>query len=148
MQSPASRQLFQWTKKSRSNNPRSTVTVTESIYYYLRVLYARAGQPYCVNHDVMISKLSKEEMINIIWKKVSAKTDTVEQKKNASVERPSAPNRPHASAERTFSRCFAESHGYKFDRSTVTILAPVVLWAKRWNTISFSMTCSARALSA
>src|SRR3974390_3067790 len=49
-------------QKSRSNNPRSTVATVTEIYDYLRVLYARAGQPYCTNHDVPISKLSKEEM--------------------------------------------------------------------------------------
>src|SRR5665213_3655286 len=53
-------------QKSRSNNPRSTVATVTEIYDYLRVLYARAGQPYCVNHDVPIVRLSKEEMIKMI----------------------------------------------------------------------------------
>ena len=61
-------------QKSRSNNPRSTVATVTEIYDYLRVLYARAGQPYCTNHDVPISKLSKEEMIGLIQKRVQAKT--------------------------------------------------------------------------
>jgi excinuclease ABC subunit A len=61
-------------QKSRSNNPRSTVATVTEIYDYLRVLYARAGQPYCINHDVPISKLSKEEMIGLIQKRVQAKT--------------------------------------------------------------------------
>ncbi len=60
-------------QKSRSNNPRSTVATVTEIYDYLRVLYARAGQPYCVNHDVPISKLSKEEMIGMVMKRISAK---------------------------------------------------------------------------
>src|SRR3990167_9477742 len=38
-------------QKSRSNNPRSTVATITEIYDYLRVLYARAGQPYCIHHD-------------------------------------------------------------------------------------------------
>src|ERR1700688_630364 len=88
-------------QKSRSNNPRSTVATVTEIYDYLRVLYARAGQPYCIHHDVMISKLSKEEMINIIWKKVSEK----------------APKTDAA----------GKIMGVEFDRSTVTILAPVVV---------------------
>src|SRR6201998_4169453 len=50
-------------QKSRSNNPRSTVATVTEIYDYLRVLYARAGQPYCIHHDVPIVRLSKEEMI-------------------------------------------------------------------------------------
>ena len=91
-------------QKSRSNNPRSTVATVTEIYDYLRVLYARAGQPYCVHHDVMISKLSKEEMINIIWKKVSEK----------------APKTDAA----------GKIMGVEFDRSTVTILAPVVVGRK------------------
>ncbi|KND47308.1 MAG: excinuclease ABC subunit A [Parcubacteria bacterium C7867-004] len=62
-------------QKSRSNNPRSTVATVTEIYDYLRVLYARAGQPYCVNHDVAIEKLSKEEMIRIVQEHVKARTD-------------------------------------------------------------------------
>jgi excinuclease ABC subunit A len=61
-------------QKSRSNNPRSTVATVTEIYDYLRVLYARAGQPYCTNHDVPISKLSKEEMIGLIQKRITEKT--------------------------------------------------------------------------
>jgi excinuclease ABC subunit A len=61
-------------QKSRSNNPRSTVATITEIYDYLRVLYARAGQPYCVNHDVPIEKLSKEEMIKLILMRSEAKS--------------------------------------------------------------------------
>lgn len=53
-------------QKSRSNNPRSTVATITEIYDYLRILYARIGKPYCINHDVPIEKLSKEEIIKII----------------------------------------------------------------------------------
>ncbi len=59
-------------QKSRSNNPRSTVATVTEIYDYLRVLYARAGQPYCVNHDVPIIRLSKEEMIKMILARIIA----------------------------------------------------------------------------
>lgn len=61
-------------QKSRSNNPRSTVATVTEIYDYLRVLYARAGQPYCIHHDVPIEKLSKEEMIGMVLKRVADKT--------------------------------------------------------------------------
>lgn len=69
-------------QKSRSNNPRSTVATVTEIYDYLRVLYARAGQPYCVNHDVPIVRLSKEEMIkmvmtNIEKRRAQTTTETV-----------------------------------------------------------------------
>ncbi len=60
-------------QKSRSNNPRSTVATVTEIYDYLRVLYARAGQPYCVNHDVPIVRLSKEEMIKMVFSRIESK---------------------------------------------------------------------------
>ena len=63
-------------QKSRSNNPRSTVATVTEIYDYLRVLYARAGQPYCIHHDVPISKLSKEEMIRLIMARIAKKGAT------------------------------------------------------------------------
>src|SRR3989338_1560252 len=59
-------------QKSRSNNPRSTVATVTEIYDYLRVLYARAGQPYCIHHDVPIVRLSKEEMIKMVFGRVEA----------------------------------------------------------------------------
>src|SRR6185437_340122 len=67
-------------QKSRSNNPRSTVATITEIYDYLRVLYARAGQPYCVNHDVPIVKLSKEEMIKLILMRTEAHSKPEEPK--------------------------------------------------------------------
>lgn len=57
-------------QKSRSNNPRSTVATITEIYDYLRILYARVGQPYCLHHDVPIRRLSKEEMMRIVTDKV------------------------------------------------------------------------------
>jgi excinuclease ABC subunit A len=90
-------------QKSRSNNPRSTVATVTEIYDYLRVLYARAGQPYCINHDVPIIRLSKEEMIRMVWSRVSAKTETAQGNKVMGVE---------------------------FDRSQVVVYAPVVVGRK------------------
>lgn len=63
-------------QKSRSNNPRSTVATVTEIYDYLRVLYARAGQAYCIHHDVPIVRLSKEEMIKMVFARVEAKRKT------------------------------------------------------------------------
>ena len=57
-------------QKSRSNNPRSTVATITEIYDYMRILYARVGQPYCLNDDVAIEKLSKEEILKIILRSV------------------------------------------------------------------------------
>jgi len=95
-------------QKSRSNNPRSTVATVTEIYDYLRVLYARAGQPYCIHHDVPIIRLSKEEMIRMIWDRVLAKT-TVPSKKAGEVE---------------------NVMGIEFDRTQVVIYSPVVVGRK------------------
>ncbi len=59
-------------QKTRSNNPRSTVATITEIYDYLRVLYARVGQPHCVECGQRIQKLSTEEIINIVLEKVKA----------------------------------------------------------------------------
>ncbi|MBI2048730.1 MAG: excinuclease ABC subunit UvrA [Parcubacteria group bacterium] len=53
-------------QKSRSNNPRSTVATITEIYDYLRVLYARVGQPHCVACGHPVRKLSNEEILNAV----------------------------------------------------------------------------------
>ncbi len=53
-------------QKSASRNPRSTVATITEIYDYLRILYARIGQPYCLDTDVPIEKLSQDEILRII----------------------------------------------------------------------------------
>ena len=57
-------------QKSASRNPRSTVATITEIYDYLRILYARVGQPYCLDSDVPIEKLSQDEILNIILKSI------------------------------------------------------------------------------
>lgn len=57
-------------QKSRSNNPRSTVATITEIYDYLRILYSRVGQPYCLDVDVPIQKLSQDEILGIITKSI------------------------------------------------------------------------------
>jgi len=59
-------------QKSRSNNPRSTVATITEIYDYLRILYARVGQPYCLNTDVPIQKLSQDEILKVILASVES----------------------------------------------------------------------------
>jgi excinuclease ABC subunit A len=39
-------------QKATSHNPRSTVGTITEIHDYLRLLYARAGTPYCPDHDL------------------------------------------------------------------------------------------------
>lgn len=60
-------------QKSASRNPRSTVATITEIYDYLRILYARVGQPYCLNTDVPIQKLSQDEILGIILKSIEDK---------------------------------------------------------------------------
>lgn len=60
-------------QKSASRNPRSTVATVTEIYDYLRILYARVGQPYCLDTDVPIQKLSQDEILNIILTSITDK---------------------------------------------------------------------------
>ena len=55
-------------QKSTSNNPRSTVGTVTEIYDYLRLLYARAGTPYCPNCGDEIKPQSVDEIVNSIMK--------------------------------------------------------------------------------
>jgi excinuclease ABC subunit A len=60
-------------QKSASRNPRSTVATITEIYDYLRILYARVGQPYCLDDDVAIQKLSQDEILGLILKSIENK---------------------------------------------------------------------------
>jgi excinuclease ABC subunit A len=53
-------------QKAHSRNPRSTIATITEIYDYLRVLYARVGEPHCVKCGRKIEKLSIDEMVDII----------------------------------------------------------------------------------
>ena len=57
-------------QKSRSQNPRSTVATITEIYDYLRVLYARIGQPYCLICHEPIHRLSNDEIVGLTTKKI------------------------------------------------------------------------------
>ncbi len=58
-------------QKTRSNNPRSTVATITEIYDYLRVLYARIGQPHCLICGEEIRRLSPAEIIAVIEEKIA-----------------------------------------------------------------------------
>jgi excinuclease ABC subunit A len=60
-------------QKSASRNPRSTVATVTEIYDYLRILYSRVGQPYCLTEDVAIEKLSQDEILGIVLKSIEEK---------------------------------------------------------------------------
>jgi excinuclease ABC subunit A len=53
-------------QKAHGRNPRSTVATITEIYDYLRVLFARIGQPYCVKCNEPIQKLTNEEMVDVV----------------------------------------------------------------------------------
>ncbi|MFT7507295.1 MAG: excinuclease ABC subunit A [Acidimicrobiales bacterium] len=72
-------------QKTASRNPRSTVATITEIYDYLRILYARIGQPYCLDVDVEIQKLSQDEILGIVLKSIEdkeVKKATKEQSQN------------------------------------------------------------------
>ncbi|MDO8556962.1 MAG: excinuclease ABC subunit UvrA, partial [Candidatus Jorgensenbacteria bacterium] len=51
-------------QKSHSSNPRSTVATITEIYDYLRVLFARAGTPYCPICGKEIKRHTTEEIVD------------------------------------------------------------------------------------
>ncbi len=51
-------------QKSTSHNPRSTVGTVTEIYDYLRLLFARAGQPECPKHGDTLSAQMVSEMVD------------------------------------------------------------------------------------
>ncbi|HTQ08804.1 MAG TPA: excinuclease ABC subunit UvrA [Fimbriimonadaceae bacterium] len=52
-------------QKSASKNPRSTVGTVTEIYDYLRILYARAGVPYCPNGHGPIERQSTDQIVDV-----------------------------------------------------------------------------------
>ena len=53
-------------QRSASRNPRSTVGTVTEIYDYLRVLFARVGQPYCPECGLKIRSQTTEEIVDQI----------------------------------------------------------------------------------
>jgi excinuclease ABC subunit A len=53
-------------QKSTSHNPRSTVGTVTEIYDYLRLLYGRAGEPFCPHCDASIAPQTIDEMCDRI----------------------------------------------------------------------------------
>ena len=51
-------------QKSTSHNPRSTVGTVTEIYDYLRLLYARAGEPRCPDHAVTLNAQTVSQMVD------------------------------------------------------------------------------------
>ena len=53
-------------QKTTSHNPRSTVGTVTEIYDYLRLLFARTGEPRCPEHNVALQSQSVTQMVNKI----------------------------------------------------------------------------------
>jgi len=53
-------------QKSTTNNPRSTVGTITEIYDYLRLLFARAGTPYCPQCGTPIAPQTVDEIVSKI----------------------------------------------------------------------------------
>lgn len=55
-------------QKSTSHNPRSTVGTVTEIHDYLRLLYARAGDPECPEHGIKLEAQTVSQMVDSILK--------------------------------------------------------------------------------
>jgi len=53
-------------QKSTSHNPRSTVGTITEIYDYLRLLFARAGEPRCPDHDKPLAAQTVSQMVDTV----------------------------------------------------------------------------------
>ena len=51
-------------QKATSHNPRSTVGTVTEIHDYLRLLYARAGTPFCPDHHLALRAQSVSQMVD------------------------------------------------------------------------------------
>jgi excinuclease ABC subunit A len=55
-------------QKSTSHNPRSTVGTVTEIHDYLRLLFARAGDPECPDHGIKLEAQTVSQMVDAILK--------------------------------------------------------------------------------
>lgn len=55
-------------QKRTSHNPRSTVGTVTEIYDYLRLLFARVGEPRCPHHGVVLNAKTVSEMVDEVMK--------------------------------------------------------------------------------
>ncbi|MEB2347727.1 MAG: excinuclease ABC subunit UvrA [Comamonadaceae bacterium] len=55
-------------QKATSHNPRSTVGTVTEIHDYLRLLFARAGTPYCPEHDLPLTAQTVSQMVDALLK--------------------------------------------------------------------------------
>jgi excinuclease ABC subunit A len=53
-------------QKATSHNPRSTVGTVTEIHDYLRLLFARAGTPYCPDHSLPLQAQNVSQMVDAV----------------------------------------------------------------------------------
>ena len=53
-------------QKATSHNPRSTVGTVTEIHDYLRLLYARAGTPFCPDHGLPLAAQTVSQMVDAV----------------------------------------------------------------------------------
>ena len=53
-------------QKATSHNPRSTVGTVTEIHDYLRLLFARAGTPYCPTHNLALQSQTVSQMVDAV----------------------------------------------------------------------------------
>ena len=53
-------------QKATSHNPRSTVGTVTEIHDYLRLLFARAGTPYCPDHHLALQAQTVSQMVDAV----------------------------------------------------------------------------------
>jgi excinuclease ABC subunit A len=53
-------------QKATSHNPRSTVGTVTEIHDYLRLLFARAGTPYCPDHGLALQAQTVSQMVDAV----------------------------------------------------------------------------------
>ena len=53
-------------QRAGSSNPRSTVGTVTEIHDYLRLLFARAGEPRCPDHDVVLTARTVSQMVDAV----------------------------------------------------------------------------------
>ncbi len=64
-------------QRNPSHNPRSTVATVTEIYDYLRLLYARVGQPHCPHCGSRIKKQSAQAIVSEVLRARAGKTVVV-----------------------------------------------------------------------
>ena len=53
-------------QKSTSHNPRSTVGTITEIYDYLRLMFARVGEPFCPDHGLRLEAQSVSQIVDLV----------------------------------------------------------------------------------